>query len=288
MSSATYGTLYREHLLLNASFEEAEDGIPPRPATYPGSMPLSFATEGAFLADLTGCTYALMGGANAQALAESSLCGRKLAVGECAFEPALTGDASVASVALCARTGDSEYVILDPTDRGETLVSWLGFLSKVEQDGYAPYAGTTVEDASRMLVPLLMVGACARDVLSDYVKTPQDLPAPGHVAQVRLDSILCVVAALPLPQAGVTGYVVFVSQPQATILWRSFLSFQEVSPAGTVLVDELMRAGLPWAEPLAADGRVVLGEKNLCRWGLLRPGADFVGARVLLADGTQS
>ncbi len=283
MTTSKFGTLYREHLALGATFEEAEDGVPPRPASYPGSEPASHVGEGAFLSDLTGSTYALVSGTSAQALCGSALCGRKLAVGECAFEPALLGDGAVTSVPLCLRTGDSEYVLLDPTDRGETLVSWVGFLANLRQDGFAPYEGTRVDDASEMLVPLLLVGAQARDVLSDYVKSPVDLPQAGRVAQVRLDSILCVVAGLPLTGTAVAGYVVFVPKAQATVLWRSFLSFSQVSPAGTVLVDELMREGLPWAAPLSAQGRVCLGESDLRSWGLLRDGSDFVGARALLA-----
>lgn len=283
MSTVTYGPLYREHLLLNATFEEPEDGIPPRPASYPGSMPVSFASEGAFLVDLTGATYALLTGAPAPQLAQAAFCGRTLAVGECGFEPSLTGDASVNAVPLCLRTGDSEYVILDPTDRGETLVAWLGFLANLEQDGHAPYRGAKVESAQGMLVPLLLAGAKARDVLSDYVKSPSDLPRPGHVAQIKLDSILCVVAAVPLPHAGTDAYVVFVSPAQSTVLWRSFLSFQEVSPAGTVILDQLVRAGLPWGEAASSLGRVEPGERVLRDWGLLREGSDFVGARALRA-----
>ena len=264
MSSQTFGPLYREHLLLNAVFEDPENGNPPRPATYPGSMPLSFVREGAFLVDLTGATYALLHGAPASQLVGAAFCGRTLGVGECAFEPSLTGDASVNAIPLCLRTGDSEYVLLDPTDRGETLVAWLGFLANLEQDGCAPYAGTEVESAQGMLVPLLLCGAKARDVLADYVKSPSDLPRPGRVTQIKLDSIL-----------------VFVSPAQATILWRSFLSFQEVSPAGTVILDQLVRQGLPWGEAASSLGRVEPGQEVLSGWGLLRPGSDFIGARAL-------
>ena len=280
MSSQTFGPLYREHLLLNAVFEDPEDGNPPRPATYPGSMPLSFVREGAFLVDLTGATYALLHGAPASQLAGAAFCGRTLGVGECAFEPSLTGDASVNAIPLCLRTGDSEYVLLDPTDRGETLVASLGFLANLEPDGCAPYAGTEVESAQGMLVPLLLCGAKARDVLADYVKSPSDLPRPGRVTQIKLDSILCVVAAAPLPHAGVDAFLVFVSPAQATILWRSFLSFQEVSPAGTVILDQLVRQGLPWGEAASSLGRVEPGQEALSGWGLLRPGSDFIGARA--------
>lgn len=284
MTSAKFGALYREHLLLNASFDEPEDGVAPRPQSYPGSEPLSHVSEGAFLSDLTGSTYALVSGPAAQALCESAFCGRKLAVGECAFEASLLGDAAVTSVPLCIRTGDSEYVLLDPTERGETLVSWLGFLSGIKQDGFEPYKGARVDDASEMLVPLLLVGAEARAVLSDYVKSSSDLPAPGRVSQVRLDSILCVVCGLPLSARGITGYVVFAPKAQASVLWRSFLSFSQVSPAGTALVDKLMQAGLPWATSLAREGRIALAEGDLRSWGLLRAEADFVGARSLLSD----
>ena len=283
MSQAPLPVLYREHMLLNASFEEAEDGIPPRPATYPGSESLSHVRRGAFLADLTGATYKLLGGTAADSLAQAAFAGRKLAVGECGFECVLTGDASVASVPFVARTGSTEYVVLDPTDRGETLSTWLGFLAKVEQGGYAPYAGTTLEDASQMLVPLLLVGASARRVLSDYVKSASDLPAAGRVAQIRLDAILCVVTALSLPQHDIPCYLVFVPRAQAVTLWRSFLSFQEVSPAGTVLLEQLMDAGLPWAHALLQEGRVTFGEKDLRSWGLARDASDFVGARALLS-----
>ena len=106
-------------------------------------------------------------------------------------------------------------------------------------------------------------------------------PATARVAQIKLDSILCVVAAAPLPHAGVDAFLVFVSPAQATILWRSFLSFQEVSPAGTVILDQLVRQGLPWGEDASSLGRVEPSQETLSGWGLLRPGSDFIGARAL-------
>ena len=56
---------------------------------------------------------------------------------------------------------------------------------------------------------------------------------------------------------------------------------QEVSPAGTVILDQLVRQGLPWGEDASSLGHVEPSQETLSGWGLLRPGSDFIGARAL-------
>lgn len=279
--SARMGALYQEHVYLGATFEPAADGGAPGVASYHAEKdPAEACRDGAVLADLTGSTYLLVSGASAGALASAALAGRELSVGEAAFEAVLTGEGCLLAVPLALRSGDHEVVLADVSGRGASLEAWLGFLASAESDGYAPYAGTAVEDASDMLVPLLLAGASSGAVLSDYVRTPgEGLPARGRVAAVHLDAIPALVARVPA--RGPEAWLVLVPARSARAIWRSLLSFREVSPVGLGAVRALASRALPWWPALPAEGPEGVGRDRLADWGVLRAGSGFVGARAL-------
>lgn len=277
---ARMGTLYHEHALLGASFAPSTEGDVMRAESYPNETG-AYEKGRAYLADLTGSTYKLVSGASAQPLVEAAFCGKKLKVGECAWECALTAEGAVTSVALVARTGDNEYALIDPTPRGDVVSAWLGFLASIEQGGYAPYAETSIEDADCMLTPLFLAGDAARTVLSDYVGHVRDLPSPGQVRSLHLDKISAVVAGVPVPGQAIPAFVVLVPPTRAVTLWRSFLSFTETAPLGSAALLAAEQSLLPWGEVLAPMDQVKPSAETLRAWGLLRAERDFVGARSL-------
>lgn len=277
---ARMGTLYREHVLLGASFAPSGEGDAVRAESYPGETG-AYEKGRAYLADLTGSTYKLVSGASAQALVEAVFCGKKLAVGECAWEAALTAEGALTSVVLLARTGDNEYALVDPTPRGDVVSAWLGFIASIEQGGYVPYAQTAIEDADGMLTPLFLAGDAARKVLADYVDHVRDLPGPGQVKSLRLDKISALVAGIEIPGQSMPAFLVLVPPARAATIWRSFLSFTETAPVGSAALTASERSLLPWGEELAVMDQVKPGPARLSGWGLLRETMDFVGARAL-------
>lgn len=282
MSDATESsTLLPEHALLGALMGEPGASVAPV-LSYPGELAGHDGSGGAALADLSGSCYLLLSGPDAPLLARSALAGRALGVGEAAFEAVLSGDGGLISVPLALRTGDGELVVLDAGPRGPILHAWLGFLSEVEQGGERPFAGAAVEDASGMLVPLLLAGPEASRVLGDYVSSPADLPEPGRVAPVSLDRISCLVARVPdAGPAREPRYLVLVPPVAARVLWRSLLSFPEVDPVGVGRAGELLLGGAPWAGLVSSEDSVRASRGELGGWGLLREEPDFVGARGL-------
>lgn len=284
MSAPRTGALHGEHVLLGARFEDGDEAGTPRVTSYEGEVAPAEGLEGALLADLTGCAYLLVSGEAVEALGRAMLAGRELAVGEASFEPVLTGDGSVCSVPLALRTGDTELVLLDPTAHGAALGGWARFLAGVSQGGGTPFAGVEVEDAGGMLVPLLLAGAAAEAVLADYVSTPADLPSTGRVAPLHLDAIPAVAARLPREGSAAPAFLLLVPPASARALWRSLLSFREVSPVGSEAVRALAE-GLPWGGLLSAEGPARATAAELEGWGLLRGGEGYVGARGLAERG---
>ncbi len=278
---ARMGVLYGEHALLGADFSASDDGSVIRVVLYPSEKGGPVDSGRAYLHDLSGSSYVLVSGPHASDLIEAAFCGPKISVGESAWQCALTAEGGLTSVPLVIRTGANEYVLLDPSDRGDVVVAWLGFLSQIEQNGFAPYAGTKVEDATDMLTPLLMAGNAATAVLSDYVSHPRDLPALGQVKNVYLDKISAVASRIAIPGITFPVFVLLVPPAQASILWRSFLSFNEVSPVGCVAVCRAMAEMLPWGGLLSEKDKVLPSAAQLESWGLLRSTRDFVGSRCL-------
>ncbi len=283
MSNPKMGTLYQEHALLGASFEPSLDENYQVVAAYANEGSAADAmAAGCVLCDLTGSVYQLLSGADAPALAQAAFCAKRLAVGECAFEPALGGDAGLMSIPLIVRCGDTEHVVIDLSQRGPVALAWLSFLTTAEEQGVRPFGNSSIEDATPMLCPLLLMGAKADRVLEDYLHRAP-LPRPGQVASLALDSINAVVAAAPLSHAGIKAYFLFVPPTKARILWRSFLSFEEVSPHSLKAASSALLSACDWGSLCEENDRVRVTSAQLKGYGLLREDGGYVGQRALEA-----
>lgn len=273
--------LHEEHVLLGADFYEAETGYL-LPRSYIGVRePELEDKQSAALIDLSGAQTILVSGAPAEAFMSAVFAGKKLTIGDLAFEPAFLGDGALASIALVARTGESEYVIWDASPRADALMAWLSFVAQVEQDGYQPYAGLSFEDLQDSFVPLALLGDAAATILRDYVPQAASLPHINQVASLSLDGhIPSVVLHVPSHNDS-SLFIVFVARAQTRLLWRSFLSFPEVSPAGFEIFNKLLHASFGWYQLLSQTDRLSPTYQKLDQWKLLRASSDFIGARAL-------
>lgn len=278
-SSVSEAPLYAEHLLLGAMFGDEEPLLAaPLHYGHPEGETSAFL-EGCALTDLSGMTCVLVSGENAGSFVAASCARGELAVGECGFGAVVSGDGSTTSVPLVARTGDSEYLIFDPSERGLMLQPWLSFLADIEQEGFKPFAGVSIRDEGDSLIPLLLWGPQATAVLGDYVASVDDLPQPGHVAGVQLDRIVCLVAHPD--HTDQPCYLVLTPPRMARTLWRSFLSFASVEPVGTTGLVTQASSVLPWIRGVLLPDRLELTLEQLLDWNLARCDGGFVGARAL-------
>lgn len=281
MSNVTEALLYAEHLLLGGIFddEEAFLALPAQYGAIEELAELEAFDHGCALADLQGMGALLVSGNGAQPLVASACANEPLAVGECRFGAVVTGDGSLAGVPLVARTGDSEYLLWDPTERGMMLEPWLGFLAGIEQDGFKPFDGVAIEDVSDSLVPLLLWGPDANTVIGDYVPSKSALPQPGQVRSVNLDRMACLMANIA--HMGSDCYLVMVPPKAARVLWRSFLSFTQVVPVGHRALLREAQSRLPWFDRLLGGDRLEISARQLVSWGIARRDGGYVGARAL-------
>lgn len=292
--SARISVLYEEHLLLSATFGDRLASRPPVPSAYGDGVGERDALErGTALSDLSGLSCLLFSGPSATAFAHTAFSGRELAVGECAYECVLMGDGRLASVPLLARTGDAEFAVLDASPRAQLLASWLSFLANVESGGVEPFSDLVAENVTGSLVPLLLAGADAARVASDYLPEGAALPARGQIRSIALDGrIASLVARVDPAAAGAAGapaYLLLVPPDDARAVWRSLLSFESVAPVGSEALRQHLADRLPWASWLGVGGgdganagaEGPLAARDLVAAGLARPQMDFVGARGL-------
>lgn len=270
-ASPARSALWQEHLRLGA--------------TFAGGSVQSYASErdgsssgSTFLADVSQVSCLLFSGAPAPGFATAAFAGSVLARGRCAFEAVLTGDGGLASIPLLARTGDSEYLCLDLSERADVLGSWLSFLSSVSDKGVAPYEGMETQDVTGSHVVLALWGRGASHVLEDYLADGVRLPSPGTVTQASLDRIPCI---LLRPPALDDLTVVFVPPVHAAVLWRSLLSFAEVEPVGMRRVRDELGGRLAWGKAVGTQDRIVMDARELEAHGVMREGAGFVGGRSI-------
>ena len=276
MSEQKRSILHTELEYLGAQFSTSTEGFNLAQSFY-GEKPLEEALKDCALIDLSGIGYTLVSGTSAQNFVEAVFAGKQLEVGETSFECALTGDGSLSSIGLLARSGQNEYVVLDASERSLILDEWLSIIASVEQNGVAPYAEVSLEDATPLLTPLLLAGKKAKKVLMDYLGE-QKLPEDAKLCNLMLDQTIPALVA-NVSTKKVPAYLVMVPPVHTVILFRSLLSFEMVHPLGHKQLIEGLKSYLPWFSELATNTKVVLAKDKLEGWGLLRASADFIGAR---------
>ena len=276
MSEQKRSILHTELEYLGAQFSTSTEGFNLAQSFY-GEKPLEEALKDCALVDLSGISYTLISGTVAQNFVEAVFAGKQLEVGETSFECALTGDGSLSSIGLLARSGQNEYVVLDASERSLVLEEWLSIIASVEQNGVAPYAEVSLEDATPLLTPLLLAGKKAKKVLMDYL-SEQQLPEDSKLCNLMLDQTIPALVA-NVSTKKVPAYLVMVPPVHTVILFRSLLSFEMVHPLGHKQLIEGLKTYLPWFSELASNTKVVVAKDKLEGWGLLRASDDFIGAR---------
>ena len=276
MSEQKRSILHTELEYLGAQFSTSTEGFNLAQSFY-GEKPLEEALKDCALIDLSGIGYTLVSGTSAQNFVEAVFAGKQLEVGETSFECALTGDGSLSSIGLLARSGQNEYVVFDASERSLVLDEWLSIIASVEQNGVAPYAGVSLEDATPLLTPLLLAGKKAKKVLMDYLGE-QKLPEDSKLCNLMLDQTIPALVA-NVSTKKVPAYLVMVPPVHTVILFRSLLSFETVHPLGHKQLVEGLKTYLPWFSELASNTKVVVAKDKLEGWGLLRASDDFIGAR---------
>lgn len=276
MSEQKRSILHTELEYLGAQFSTSTEGFNLAQSFY-GEKPLEEALKDCALVDLSGISYTLISGTVAQNFVEAVFAGKQLEVGETSFECALTGDGSLSSIGLLARSGQNEYVVLDASERSLVLEEWLSIIASVEQNGVAPYAEVSLEDATPLLTPLLLAGKKAKKVLMDYL-SEQQLPEDSKLCNLMLDQTIPALIA-NVSTKKVPAYLAMVPPVHTVILFRSLLSFEMVHPLGHKQLIEGLKTYLPWFSELATNTKVVLAKDKLEGWGLLRASDDFIGAR---------
>ena len=276
MSEQKRSILHTELEYLGAQFSTSTEGFNLAQSFY-GEKPLEEALKDCALIDLSGIGYTLVSGTSAQNFVEAVFAGKQLEVGETSFECALTGDGSLSSIGLLARSGQNEYVVLDASERSLVLDEWLSIIASVEQNGVAPYAEVSLEDATPLLTPLLLAGTKTTKVLMDYLGE-QTLPEDSKLCNLMLDQTIPVLVA-NVSTKKVPAYLVMVPPVHTVILFRSLLSFETVHPLGHKQLIEGLKTYLPWFSELASNTKVVVAKDKLEGWGLLRASDDFIGAR---------
>lgn len=276
MSEQKRSILHTELEYLGAQFSTSTEGFNLAQSFY-GEKPFEETLKDCALVDLSGISYTLVSGAVAQSFVEAVFAGKQLEVGETSFESALTGDGSLSSIGLLARSGQNEYVVLDASERSLVLEEWLSIIASVEQNGVAPYAEVSLEDATPLLTPLLLAGKKAKKVLMDYLGE-QQLPEDSKLCNLMLDQTIPALVA-NVSTKKVPAYLVMVPPVHTVILFRSLLSFEMVHPLGHKQLIEGLKTYLPWFSELATNTKVVVAKDKLEGWGLLRASDDFIGAR---------
>lgn len=275
----TADALFDEHQLLGANLSPDERGVLQVDWYGDGVDEPQAFEKGCALADLTNLVGSILSGPQARAFTAMAFCGPVPEPGRIDLSLALAGDGTIVAPVLLAGLGPESFALWCPSECADGLGQWLGALLAIEGDDGVLFPEVTLEEESPFQLTLLLAGPDAASVLGDYLGEGVTLPAPGHMTDIKLDAIPAVVAHLDLG-AG-TAYLVWVDSSQGRILWRSFLSFEQVVPVGTSAVWGRLAMAAPGImdfldEPMAHHSPV-----DLDLLDLVRDGDDFIGARGL-------
>ncbi len=262
-----------EHDALGASWRETQVGDRVV-ATYEGTS-VDDARVGCGVTHLMGHTLALANDNPAQPLVTATVAREPLSVGACGFGAIFSGDGHCVSTPLCLRTGDHETLLLDASDNGEAMGSWLLWAQSIEANGERAFADASVTDATDSLEALVLTGSSSDRVLTDYLHD-QPLPRPGQVSALTLDKIPAIVASLPQGDEA-SMYLLLVPPTTVRVLWRSLMSFTECVPAGMDDLECLAKAPAPFFSTAASS----LVAEDVHDYELVRTTSPFIGSRAL-------
>lgn len=278
-----YSLLQAEHLALGAALEELRELQVV--AQYQNLVAEQEVLDsGTALIDISWARLMLIQGTPLDNFAQAALTCEPLKVGEVRPSALLAGDGALINVDLAARTGDDELLLVDTSARFEVLDGWLDFLENIESEGVRPFANISHTEQTQSLACLQVCGSRAKELLSDYVADKNVLPKAGQVASLNLDKIACILIGLPSgaqPVGESANYLILVPAPYAAVLWRSFLSFSYVEPVGHKAWEAHESAQVPWHTYVQQTEPLMVPEKVLDSWHLLRQERNFVGARGL-------
>ena len=230
-----------------------------------------------FIADMSGVFYRVLSGVDAQAYISMLSATDHAGIGDTRLSCVLSGDGSVISYPFIARTGDSEYVILDASARSQTLSMWMDFVQHIKQDTYEPFAHVHIETFNDKLVPIALYGSAANQLLLDYI--PQDSPIfENHrVDVISLDSHITCLCLHPCQ----SWYMLFVPAKYARLMWRSFLSFTYVKPQPYHHACDYLCASQPEELNVNSNDKLTLTFRVLNNYNLVRSDTSYIGAREL-------
>lgn len=269
--------LTQEHGYLGAELEPDPNGVL-TPSYYGDATgePEAFA-EGCALADITGTVGSVIEGADAGAFVSMAFAGPVPGPGQLVESVALRGDGTVVSPVLVACLGPY-YGFWAPAETSEQLTDWLEGVAAIEQAGQKAFADVTISHAAAT-VTLLLAGPGSEKVLADYLAPGASLPPAGFIANLALDKIPVVCGRTPVN--GRTWTLLWVPEARARVLWRSFLSFEQVTPVGTSAVWGQIEAAAPGIGDVLDEPDAQILPAGCGLAGLLRPAGGFIGARAL-------
>lgn len=285
-SQGKSGVLSQEHALLGATLEPAANGYLEASYYGDGSQEPEAFNQGAALCDVGSLVSTCISGKEAADFVSAVFTGPVPFAGQLVCSLALTGTGTVVSPALVAGIGPQDFCIWAPAETAEGLGSWLHGIAAIEQDGKAPFASVAFEPGAPFSTMLAMVGPQAPQVLEDYLAEGVKLPAPGTLGNISLDAIDTVMLHPKVPGASQKdphnhAYLMVIPNQKVTVLWRSFLSFNSVTPVGTSAFWGWIQEKCPGIVDLLDEPTKPQTPQGLHLKDWLRPTDDFIGARAL-------
>lgn len=201
-----------------------------------------------------------------------------MVLGDVRFGLALTGEAEIIDVVLINKTGDESYTVYCSSENLTELYLWLEAHAALQQNKVKAFEDVSVSNESSKLAALAVLGKGAATVLSDYLTDDAVLPAPGTIAPVKLDNFDVLVSAVELPDI-TTVYFLLVAPHDVVTLFRSFMSFEQVMPAGLEALRILIQRSYPGYGLVLQAAYTTPKEGHLL--DLVRSTKDFVGAKNL-------
>lgn len=273
--------LFQEHMNLGAEFETNDFDITTTKA-YSGVDEMAYKqalAEGALIADATGALLGLVTGEGASRFMQMSFASKLLNYTECSYSATFMPEGTLAGIPYTMRTGTNEYLIFDPSLKASAVYTYLQTLVQIMTDTSRTGAiQVEFSEVDELAVPLLVYGKKAETLLSDYLTKGEKLPVKGHVAAFNFDEHLPITLAHLTSQTD--AYLLIVPKTLVQVLWRSFMSFQYVMPAGFTQAKKDLFEPLLWWSYLDQADAVTLKKKEISSWGLLRksnPNTPYLG-----------
>lgn len=269
--------LYHEEELLGAHF--FLDGVMEIAQSYPGAeINLNTIYDEAFLIDVSSLNIMTISGSRASLFLKTLSTADIDALTPNQISPALflNSESQIIDICYVLKNDANSFMLIGAQENSQELFEWLQAYIKLEKDGLLAFEGVDLSVLTGEISALAIGGSQSRSIVIDYTGS-QTLPDTKKFKSLLFDKIPVITINIS-DLFKTESYLLLLQNSQVVNLFRSFMSFQDISVLGISDGNELISRAHPELLQIYAADYQTAHDSSYKNY--MRKTKDFIGGNL--------